>query len=124
VIGSRDVADSHLDKRQSFIREFGGKTFNKIVQLFAIRGIKDTQCGFKLFTARAAKEIFEKQRIEGFGFDVEILILAKTAGYEIRETGIRWVNAPDSKVHIILSPLRMLKELFIIRMNLIRGAYK
>lgn len=76
-IGSRAVDDNLIKKHQPFYREFMGKTFNKFVQLLLVKGIKDTQCGFKAFTKKSAKVIFEKAKINGFGFDTELLYLAK-----------------------------------------------
>jgi dolichyl-phosphate beta-glucosyltransferase len=79
AIGSRDVAGSELLKRQSLLREFGGRCFNKLVQLIAVPGIHDTQCGFKLFSHNAATVVFEQCRIDHFAFDVEVLYLSGAA---------------------------------------------
>jgi dolichyl-phosphate beta-glucosyltransferase len=123
AIGSRAVADTVIVKRQPFYRVLMGKTFNKFVQLLATPGISDTQCGFKLFTRAAAVNLFFDSRIDGFGFDVEILFLARKRGLAIREVGVKWLNSPDSKVHPIVDSARMLKDLVIIRRNAMLGHY-
>ncbi|MDP6293369.1 MAG: glycosyltransferase family 2 protein, partial [Candidatus Woesearchaeota archaeon] len=81
VVGSRALKDSVISVHQPFYRELLGKTFNKIVQVLAVPGVWDTQCGFKLFSQRAAKEIFSRSFIDGFGFDVEALFLARKLGF-------------------------------------------
>lgn len=123
AIGSRAVADTIIVKRQPFYRILMGKTFNKIVQVLATPGISDTQCGFKLFTRAAAINVFSDSRIDGFGFDVEILFLARKRGLSITEVGVKWLNSPDSRVHPIMDSARMLKELLVIRRNAMLGHY-
>ena len=124
VIASRALKGSDIKIKQPFYRVFIGKTFNKIVQIIATRGIKDTQCGFKLFTKKAAKRIFPKQKLERFGFDVEILYLTKKFGFKIKEVPVIWINAEGSKVSPIKDSIDMLKDLFIIRLNDLLGKYK
>ena len=115
VIGSRDVSGSKLEKRQSPFREFGGKLFNKCVQMVAVPGIHDTQCGFKLFTRAAAQDIFGRCKIDNFSFDVEALYLARKLGYRIAEVGIRWHHVEGSKVRFFRDAGRMLATLLQIR---------
>lgn len=116
AIGSRDVAGSQLIKRQSLLREFGGKTFNKIVQALAVPGIHDTQCGFKLFTRAAALSIFRVARVDHFAFDVEALYLAmRVFGYRIAEVPVRWQHVEGSKVRFARDAYRMAKTVFRIR---------
>jgi dolichyl-phosphate beta-glucosyltransferase len=115
AIGSRDVAGSKLERRQSFLREMGGKLFNRCVQMIAVPGIHDTQCGFKLFTRAAAQNIFSRCQIDNFSFDVEVLYLGRQLGYTIREVGVRWEHKEGSKVRFVRDALRMLKTLFRIR---------
>ena len=98
VIGSRALPESDLEVRQSRSRELAGRVFNTIVQTFLVPGLCDTQCGFKLFSAEAAREVFPLQTLHGFAFDVEILMLAHKHGYTIREAPVRWINDPGSKV--------------------------
>lgn len=112
AIGSRAIDYSMIKVHQPFYREFMGKTFNKIVQLIAIRGIKDTQCGFKGFTEKAAGLIFNKAKIDGFGFDVEILFLARKFGLKIEEVAVEWYNDTRSTVNPISDSLKMFGEIF------------
>jgi dolichyl-phosphate beta-glucosyltransferase len=104
-----------VKEHQPFYREFMGKTFNKFVQMMVIKGIKDTQCGFKGFTAAAAEEIFSKAKIDGFSFDVEALYLAKKAGMKIDEVPVEWYNDDRSKVNPITDSISMLIEIFKIK---------
>ncbi len=115
VIGSRALDYDMVKEHQPFYREFMGKTFNKFVQLMVIKGIKDTQCGFKGFTAAAAKEIFSKAKIDGFSFDVEALYLAKRANLKIDEVPVEWYNDDRSKVNPITDSISMLIEIFKIK---------
>jgi len=114
-IGSRAVDYSLIKVHQPFYREFMGKTFNKIVQLLLIKGIKDTQCGFKGFSDTAATKIFNNAKIDGFGFDVEIIYLAKKLNYRIIEIPVEWYNDERSKVNPIKDSIRMFKEILKIR---------
>lgn len=98
VIGSRALPESDLEVRQSKSRELAGRIFNTLVQVFFVQGLADTQCGFKLFSAPAAQRIFTRQKLHGFAFDVEILMLARQAGYKIKEAPVKWINDPGSKV--------------------------
>ncbi|MGE4545481.1 MAG: dolichyl-phosphate beta-glucosyltransferase [Pedobacter sp.] len=123
AIGSRAVKDAVIVKRQPLYRVLMGKTFNKAVQLLATPGISDTQCGFKLFTRTAAVCLFSDCCIDGFGFDVEVLFLARKRGLMISEIGVDWLNSPDSKVHPIIDSSRMLRDLFIIRRHAWMGHY-
>lgn len=98
VIGSRATQESDLAVRQPKSREFIGRVFNTTVQTFLVPGLSDTQCGFKLFSAKAATAVFLKQTLDGFAFDVEVLMLAHKQGFKIREVGVKWINDPRSKV--------------------------
>jgi len=115
AIGSRDVPGAQLERRQSPFREFGGKLFNRCVQVIAVPGIRDTQCGFKLFTRAAAQNIFSRCQIDNFSFDVEVLYLGRQLGYSIAEVPVRWAHQEGSKVRFLRDALRMLKTLFRIR---------
>jgi len=123
VIGSRAMRGSDIIKRQPIYRMLMGKTFNKIVRLFTVRGIKDTQCGFKLFRRGSCMGLFEAQRIERFAFDVELLFLAVRKGLVIREIPVRWINSPQSKVDVVRDSARMLLDIIRLRWDHIRGAY-
>jgi len=118
AIGSRDVPGSQLLKRQSILRETGGRLFNKMVQLLAVPGIHDTQCGFKLFTQTAARAVFSRCQVDHFAFDVEALYLAiRLCGYRVAEVPVRWAHQEGSKVRFLRDAWRMLKTLFKIRMT-------
>lgn len=114
AIGSRDIPGAHLERRQSALREFGGKLFNRFVRVLAVPGIHDTQCGFKLFTDQA-RGLFAHCVIDDFSFDVEALYLARRMGYTITEVPIRWRHQEGSKVRLARDAPRMLRTLIKIR---------
>jgi len=114
-IGSRAIDPSLIKLHQPFYREFMGKTFNKFVKAFVMKGIDDTQCGFKGFTSKAAELIFPKTKIDGFSFDVEILYLAKKLGLRIEQVPVEWYNDRRTKVNPIRDSFEMFLELFKIR---------
>lgn len=109
AIASRAAPGARLEKRQPLHRELMGRTFNLVVQSLAVPGIRDTQCGFKLFSAEAAKAIFPRQTMDGFSFDVELLLLARQEGFSIVEVPVRWIDNPDSRV----SPMRDSARVFL-----------
>jgi len=115
AIGSRAIDFSSIKIHQPFYREFMGKTFNQIVQLLVVKGIKDTQCGFKGFRNETAKDVFNKSKIDGFGFDVEILYIARRIGYKIKEISVEWFNDEQSKINPIIDSFKMLLEIVRIR---------
>jgi len=115
VIGSRGVSDSDVRIHQPWYRELMGKVFNIFVRHSTLKDFNDTQCGFKLFNANAAKDIAEQMRIDGFCFDVEMLYLAKKRKYRIKEVGVIWNNSINSKVTILNSSLSMFIDLFKIK---------
>ena len=117
AIGSRGLPNSNIVVRQPAYRQAMGKTFNQIVRVMAVSGISDTQCGFKLFTARAAKDLFSRTTTEGFAFDVEVLMLAQAAGYRIAEVPVTWVNDERTHVHAVYDSLRMLKDVAKMRVR-------
>lgn len=98
AIASRAVSGANLEKRQSIMRESSGRFFNLLVRLLHLPGIKDTQCGFKLFSAAAAEAAFRDSTLDGFAFDVEALVRARRAGFEIREVAVTWRNDEQSRV--------------------------
>ena len=123
-IGSRALRDSRVEVHQPWWREAMGKSFNLFVRLIALGGLCDTQCGFKCFTREAARSIFSVARIDGFGFDVEALYLARKFGFAVQEIAVRWVNSPDSRVHPLSDSSRMLADLLRIRFTDFRGGYR
>lgn len=114
-IGSRALPDSDLKKRQPFYREMMGRTFNLLVQTLVFPGIKDTQCGFKLFRADVARELFELRSIDGFAFDVEVLFLARKKGYSVAEVPVIWINDEASRVNPITHSLKMFGDILKVR---------
>lgn len=118
VIGSRALPDSDLLVRQVWYRELMGRTFNVMVQALLLRGIHDTQCGFKLFTRRAVDFIFPLQTMSGFAFDVEVLALAREGGFAIAEVPVRWLNSPASKVSAVKDSARMFCDVLRLRRRL------
>ncbi|HVM32467.1 MAG TPA: dolichyl-phosphate beta-glucosyltransferase [bacterium] len=123
VIGSRATDRSQVKIHQPLYRQAIGRVGNLLVQLLATPGLWDTQCGFKAFSHRAAKAIFPLQTIERFGFDVELLFIARKKGFQVLETSVQWFDAPGSKVNALRDSIRTLAELFLIRWNSIRGFY-
>jgi dolichyl-phosphate beta-glucosyltransferase len=115
-LGSRRVGEPYL-------RHLMGRVFNALVRAVAVPGIHDTQCGFKAFTAAAARDIFRRQTIDGFGFDVELLYLARRRGYKIREVPVTWVYAATSRVDPLRDTLRMIGDVVRVRLNAARGRY-
>lgn len=115
AIGSRPLKDSDLEVRQPWYRELAGRMFNLAVQTMAVRGIKDTQCGFKLFRQDVSRDVFSRCKLDGFGFDFEALMIARDLGYEIAEVPIRWSHQEGSKVNMLRDGLRMLSELVKLR---------
>lgn len=123
AIGSRACRDARIIKYQPLYRVLMGKTFNKFVQVVAVPGVKDTQCGFKCFRRQAAQDIFSHCRIDGFSFDVEVLFVARKMGYKMKEVGVLWRNDPRSAVHPVKHSLQMLRDLFVIRFLGSAGCY-
>ena len=120
VIGSRE---GHGARRvgEPFYRHYMGRVFNRVVQLLAVPGIEDTQCGFKAFRADAARAIFERQKIRGFGFDVEVLFLARQLGYGICEIPLEWAHNGDSRVDPLMDSLKMLLDVLAVRLAAARA---
>ncbi len=123
AIGSRALKGSDVRIHQPWYRELMGKVFNKVVRLFTLHGFKDTQCGFKLFKARVARDVFAKQRIERFSFDVEALYLVRKMGCRTAEVPVTWYNSPRSTVSIAGDPVQMFKDVIKIRFNDWKGYY-
>ena len=115
AIGSRSIKGAQIKVHQPFYREYMGKFFNRLVRIFAFKGIIDTQCGFKLFKGALARDIAAQMRVDGFAFDVEMLYLARRSGHRIEEVPIIWVNSPQSKVDPLRDSLKMLLDIISIR---------
>ncbi len=115
AIGSRSIKGAQIKEHQPFYREYMGKIFNILVGVFALKGIIDTQCGFKLFKGIPAREIAAQMRIDGFAFDVEMLYLARLKGQSIKEMPIVWINSPQSRVKLFDSSVRMFLDIIRVR---------
>lgn len=115
--GARRVGEPQL-------RHIMGRVFNFVVRLLAIPGLQDTQCGFKLFTAEAARELFRRQTIDDFGFDVEILYIARKLRYRVAEVPVAWYYQPSSRVNPLRDTIRMLLDILRVRWNDRRGRYR
>jgi glycosyltransferase involved in cell wall biosynthesis len=124
AIGSRAVDRRMILVHQSLFREFAGILFNRLVRLITGVPFVDTQCGFKAFVSAAARPVFEQQRVTGFGFDPEILFLARKRGLRMIEVPVQWAHHPDTRVRMLRDSLRMLRELVSIRWNWLRGRYR
>ena len=97
--------------------------FGLAVKVIVLNGIHDTQCGFKMFRRSAARQMFPAQRLKGWAFDVELLVIARECGFRIEEVPVAWKESPRSRLSV-LSPLRMLLDLFRIRWNRTLGRYR
>jgi dolichyl-phosphate beta-glucosyltransferase len=116
VVGSRALEGRQLVKKhQPWYRELMGRVFNIFVQIFVLRGIKDTQCGFKGFRGEVAEKLFGMQKVMGFSFDVEILYLARKHGYKIKEVAVEWYNDERTTVGALSDSTKMFLELLRIR---------
>jgi dolichyl-phosphate beta-glucosyltransferase len=122
AIASIGAKGSKSIGHEPFYRRFFGKVGNLFIRFIAVSGIKDTQRGFKVFTARSADVIFNRARENGWGFDVEILAIAKSLGFKIKEVPVVWNNNPDSKVSLRIYP-RVLISTIRVRFNLLFGKY-
>ncbi len=123
VVGSRALASSETNVKTVWYRKIIGRTFATIVNFLIVPGIADTQCGFKLFTRRAADELFSRQRAERFSFDVELLFLSRKLGFGVREVAVNWTNAPGSKVNLVKDSIAMFLDILRFRWMSICGVY-
>jgi dolichyl-phosphate beta-glucosyltransferase len=122
AIGSREAAGARRFDEPPY-RHYTGRVFSLAVKLLILRGFEDTQCGFKCFRDAAAKDLFSRQRFNGWSFDVEVLYLARRRGYRIREVPISWHYQTDSRIRLLDDSLRMFFDLLRIRWNGMRGVY-
>jgi glycosyltransferase involved in cell wall biosynthesis len=124
AIGSRAVDRSLIEVHESLFREFAGIIFNRIVRTILRLPFVDTQCGFKAFRRERCRIIFEQQTIERFGFDPELLYLARHHGLSIQEVPVRWAHSPATKVNMFRDSLQMFLDVFIIGWNAVQGRYR
>lgn len=123
VIGSIEIAGAKIEEHAAWYRRALGHWAKLLIRVLAIWEIHDTQRGFKVFSARAAQDIFPVQTLNRWGFDIEILVIAKTRGYAIKEVPVVWTNAGDSKVGLD-AYITTLKDLLVVRKNMMLGKYK
>jgi dolichyl-phosphate beta-glucosyltransferase len=122
LIGSRALPGSRIRRSQSRGKTALGRLGNSIIQRLVVPGVHDTQCGFKMYHSRC-RFIFERQRVTGWGFDFEILFLARKYGYRMIELPVEWTNDAASKVRSI-DYLRTFGEIWTIHLNNLRGFYR
>ena len=123
VIGSRRLDDRKVERKPQRYRTFMGSVYYETLRLILLPGIKDTNCGFKLFTKKVVKDVFKKQKIKGWGYDAETLFLARENGYSIKEMSVKWTHHSGSKVRVLNAAIRTVFELFMIKVNDISGKY-
>ena len=123
AIGSRAAQASDVTVQARPLRRIMGRTFHRLVETLTVRGILDTQCGFKLFRGPVAHALFSRMRMSGFSFDVEVLMMAQRQGYRIAEVPVNWTHQPGSKVNLVSDSARMAWDLFTIRRRYRRGEY-
>jgi glycosyltransferase involved in cell wall biosynthesis len=123
AIGSRYAPGAKTDVPQPRYRVLWSRLCNKVIQRSLVPGVKDTQCGFKAFTAEAARELFTVARINGWAFDLEVLALAKRRGHTIAEVGVEWIDDKRSRVNPLKDMWKVIREALTIRRNLKAGVY-
>jgi len=123
AIGSRYAPGAHTEQHQPFYRVMWSRLCNKVIQRSLVPGVRDTQCGFKAFTAEAARDLFKVARIDGWAFDLEILALARRRGFAIEEVGVEWSDDGRSRVNPLKDMWKVVREALTIRKNLRRGVY-
>lgn len=115
AIGSRGMRGSQVQVHQPWWREKAGKLFGVMTRALVLPGIHDSQCGFKCFRREVAHAILAHQTLDGWAFDVELLLIARKLGYRIAEVPVHWVNDPNSKVHMLTDGPRMLADMLRVR---------
>jgi glycosyltransferase involved in cell wall biosynthesis len=124
AIGSRYAEGARTDVKQPLYRVLWSRLANLAIQRSLVPGVRDTQCGFKAFTAEAARALFTLGRIDGWAFDLEILALARRAGFAIAEVGVEWTDDRRSRVNPLKDLWKVVREALTIRRNLRRGVYR
>jgi dolichyl-phosphate beta-glucosyltransferase len=124
AIASRALPESNITVHQPWYREIVGRGGNLLVRAMAVRGIADTQCGFKLFPRELAQRIFRVMRLTGAAFDVEVLFVAQRYGLKIAEVPVTWIDSPDTRFNRVTDSFDALKDLVRIRVNWVLGRYR
>ncbi len=122
AIASRE-APGAIRYHEPQVRHLGGRLMNYLIQLFALPGLNDTQCGFKCFSSLAAKDLFQHQTLNGWAFDIELLFIARKRGYVIKEIPIPWFYHQESKVNAFRDAIKILLDIRKIQMNAKSGIY-
>lgn len=123
VISNRYLKESHIRVKQPWLRRLLSRSANKLIQVILLWGVTDTQNGFKAFTKEAAKSIFERVTIDRWGFDMEVLVIARKQGYTIAEIPVTWNNDADTRIKFAADSTQTLHDLIYIKTNLIKGRY-
>jgi len=123
AIGSRYAEGAKTDVKQPKYRVLWSRLCNKVIQRSLVPGIRDTQCGFKAFTAEAARDLFKRATINGWAFDLEILALALRRGFVVEEVGVEWKDDNRSRINPLSDMWKVIREALTIRRNLKRGVY-
>jgi dolichyl-phosphate beta-glucosyltransferase len=121
AVGSRVLPDPTVAVRARLHRRLAGAVFNLLVRLLGVRGVVDTQCGFKLFRGAVADDLVPRVGTRGFGFDVEVLLWAQARGYRITEVPVNWTDQPGSKVGVLRDGPRMLAQIVRARLRVARA---
>lgn len=124
VIGTRKSAGAQVLRRQSWLRERMGRVYTRLSNALVCPGITDFTCGFKCFSAEAARAIFPLQREDGWAYDSEILYLARRLGFAVREVPVRWTNDPSTRVRLLRDAAGSFAGLLRIRGRALAGAYR
>ncbi len=122
AIGSREVRGALRYDEPSY-RHLGGRLINLVIRMLILPQLEDTQCGFKCFRAQVAQDLFARQLMDGWSFDIEVLYLAGLAGYKIVEVPIHWYYRRESKVNALRDAVKMVEDILRIRANMRRGLY-
>ena len=122
AIGSREAAGA-VRYDEPFYRHLGGRAINLAIRLLILPGLQDTQCGFKCFRAAAAEQVFRRQTLPGWSFDIELLYIAQRLNQKVREIPIHWRFNAETKLSAVQDALRMVRDIFIIHRNARRGDY-
>jgi len=122
VIASRETPGSVRYGEPAY-RHWGGRGINLLIRLLALPGLRDTQCGFKMFRADIADDVFRYQTFSGISFDPEVLYIARLRGYQIRELAIPWYYSNESRIHLFKDTLALIQDLLTIRRNARQGLY-
>lgn len=123
VIGSRRLVKEKLGRMPERYRTFFGDIYYELLRLVLLPSVKDANCGFKLFSQEVIKPVFSRQRVCRWGYDAEVLFIARKLGFSIKEVPVRWTHHAGSKVKVVDAMVRTLEELIQIKVNQWRGKY-